>query len=70
MSADLVLGNAPKPHDNSEESHRPVLVVDIVQGLAHFQNSTFDLMKELSDQNRAVDALAWDIVQRGRAELG
>jgi hypothetical protein len=70
MSALLVLGNAPKSHYYSEEFHRPVLVADIVQGLAHFQNSTFDLRNELRDQNRAVAAMAWDIVQIGRAELG
>jgi hypothetical protein len=70
MSALLVLQNAPKPKQNLKESQRAVLVIDIVQGLAHFRNSTVDLMKEFSKHNRDVDALAWDLIQKGRAELG
>ena len=70
MSALLVLGNAQTPHNKSEESRRPILVVDIVQGLAHFRNSTVDLMKEFAHHNRDVDALAWGLIQKGRAELG
>ena len=46
------------------------MVVDIVQGLVHFRNSTVDLMKEFTHHNRDVDSLAWDLIQRGRADLG
>jgi hypothetical protein len=70
MSALLVLRNLPKPQEKLDESQRAVLVVDIVQGLVHFRNSTVDLMKEFTHHNRDVDALAWDLLQKGRAELG
>ena len=46
------------------------MVVDIVQGLVHFRNSTVDLMKEFDHHNRDLDALAWDLNHKGQAELG
>jgi hypothetical protein len=70
MSALMVLWNFPKPQEKLDESQRAVMVVDIVQGLVHFRNYTVDLMKEFTHHNRDVDALAWDLIQRGRAELG
>jgi hypothetical protein len=70
LSALLVLRNALTPQNNSEESRLPFLAVDIAQGLAHLRHSTVDLMREFTHHNRDVDALAWDLIQKSRADLG
>ena len=70
MAALFALRDAFSPHTQTEEPHEPLLFVDIVQGVAHFRSSTVDLMKEFVAHNRNSDAVAWELIQRARAERG
>lgn len=70
MSALLVIYGVRNPKISSENSGAPLVTFDIVHGIAYFASSQVDLMTECTKHNRDIDALAWDLVQRGRAERG
>lgn len=70
MSALFVVHGVRNPKISSEDSGAPLVTIDIVHGVAYFASSQVDLMTEFTKHNRDIDALAWDLLQRGRAERG
>ena len=70
MSALFVVQDVHNPQKTAEYSRLPVLAIDIIDGIAYFASSQVDLMAEFTKHNRDIDALAWDLLQRGRAERG
>jgi hypothetical protein len=70
MSALFVVHGVRSPKTSSEDGGAPLLAIDIVQGIAYFASSQVDLMAEFTKHNRDIDLLAWDLLQRGRAERG